>query len=640
MLKKISVPTTGNKNTDNAINYLANEISKVNDAVINPLGTDYEGSLGSIRFVKGQDGYGYLEGRGVDGWYTTFLGAFRKKVPNQRPYPYFEKLMVDELFCTILKLNQIESSREVLISQGGAEVEKITANTITFKDPNNLKTCPFAANDLILCRQLSLDKGAELRKVKATVSSVDKNVCTVTYQYGRAKAGDIFVHVGNTVNAARQNSILFSINDTNAPFIDMYSVIDSWTDWEYTAGAKTKARFGKLDGITDVDFGALSGYGLYAQNVYLKGYINISNPEDINLSEITYDLSYTSGATFPSTPKAGDWHFYTKTPADAPYTTNTWYKRVGTSWTNYGLTGTYIDGTGLYTGTVQANNIIAGTGIVNSLSVLSTLTFGSASTDGYIQTYGWNGTANGIQIKGGATPSISTIGATITGGLIRTAPGGTRIEIGEGLGTQINFINYSGDTNTLSSSTGFLEFSTGIQGDTYINATNGYRVNSSATSGYYLRGNGTNCVLSAIQASDVPSLAASIITSGTFDTARIPNLDAGKITSGTFDAARMPSAVTWSGAQHMNGNLELGSAESTTSAGNLSIAGKNYLRITTTSGTLSITLTGMVEGQLVYISNLGSTFSTTVAGVTIPAGKSALVLYDDVSDVWRNVLSS
>ena len=41
-------------------------------------------------------------------------------------------------------------------------------------------------------------------------------------------------------------------------------------------------------------------------------------------------------------------------------------------------------------------------------------------------------------------------------------------------------------------------------------------------------------------ASDIPSLDALKITSGTIDAARIPSLDASKITSGTFDAARIP----------------------------------------------------------------------------------------------------
>lgn len=44
-----------------------------------------------------------------------------------------------------------------------------------------------------------------------------------------------------------------------------------------------------------------------------------------------------------------------------------------------------------------------------------------------------------------------------------------------------------------------------------------------------------------ITASDVPSLDASKISSGSFATARIPNLDASKITSGTLSTSRVPN---------------------------------------------------------------------------------------------------
>tara|TARA_B110000908_G_scaffold19779_1_gene22322 strand:+ start:116 stop:475 length:360 start_codon:yes stop_codon:yes gene_type:complete len=46
-----------------------------------------------------------------------------------------------------------------------------------------------------------------------------------------------------------------------------------------------------------------------------------------------------------------------------------------------------------------------------------------------------------------------------------------------------------------------------------------------------------------IVAADVPNLAASKVTSGTFGTARIPNLAASKITSGTIDSARLPAVL-------------------------------------------------------------------------------------------------
>lgn len=45
----------------------------------------------------------------------------------------------------------------------------------------------------------------------------------------------------------------------------------------------------------------------------------------------------------------------------------------------------------------------------------------------------------------------------------------------------------------------------------------------------------------ALNAADVPSLAASKITSGTFATDRIPSLNASKITAGTFSADRIPT---------------------------------------------------------------------------------------------------
>ena len=46
-----------------------------------------------------------------------------------------------------------------------------------------------------------------------------------------------------------------------------------------------------------------------------------------------------------------------------------------------------------------------------------------------------------------------------------------------------------------------------------------------------------------LAASDIPNLATSKITSGTFAAARIPNLDASKITSGTMNAARIGSGT-------------------------------------------------------------------------------------------------
>ena len=57
-----------------------------------------------------------------------------------------------------------------------------------------------------------------------------------------------------------------------------------------------------------------------------------------------------------------------------------------------------------------------------------------------------------------------------------------------------------------------------------------------------------------LSASDIPSLAASKITSGTFSTSRIPSLAASKITSGTFATARIADNAITAGKLNVSGN--------------------------------------------------------------------------------------
>lgn len=107
------------------------------------------------------------------------------------------------------------------------------------------------------------------------------------------------------------------------------------------------------------------------------------------------------------------------------------------------------------TGNLYANDIYA-RGSITTLSgssidaqylinstIISTLTMGSALTTGYIQSYGWNGSNNGFQIKGGTSPAITVIGGTITGGIVQTSVSGDRI-IMNGSTNKIEFKN--GDT--------------------------------------------------------------------------------------------------------------------------------------------------------------------------------------------------
>ncbi|MCT4604169.1 MAG: hypothetical protein N4A59_14865, partial [Marinifilum sp.] len=81
------------------------------------------------------------------------------------------------------------------------------------------------------------------------------------------QAGDEIVQWGST-DATRQGMLYMTSSDNDAPYLD---VLDGVNGADMTD--KTKVRLGKLDGITDSELGNLTGYGLYSQNVFLKGKI-------------------------------------------------------------------------------------------------------------------------------------------------------------------------------------------------------------------------------------------------------------------------------------------------------------------------------------------------------------------------------
>lgn len=83
------------------------------------------------------------------------------------------------------------------------------------------------------------------------------------------------------------------------------------------------------------------------------------------------------------------------------------------------IAGTYID-------KLEANKIVAGSGIINALSVKSTLTMGDASNDGIIASYNWNDSDPGFYIKGGATPIFKIIEGVIIASSIQTQSSGLR----------------------------------------------------------------------------------------------------------------------------------------------------------------------------------------------------------------------
>lgn len=180
-----------------------------------------------------------------------------------------------------LIINQIRATNGSLFVSSSAKVlsASITPGdpetyTITFEDPEGHNVCPFLVNDIILVQRVRLDSTTIVKQIVCQVTNVAGTTVTanVIYRNGTIYKNDLCVRIGNTSNTARQGSVYLTSDDSNAPYIDIADGVNSWSAW--SGANKIKVRIGKLTGITDTFFGALSGYGLYAKsNAYLRGKI-------------------------------------------------------------------------------------------------------------------------------------------------------------------------------------------------------------------------------------------------------------------------------------------------------------------------------------------------------------------------------
>lgn len=217
--------------------------------------------------------------------------------------------------------------------------------------------CPFVAGDLVRCK---VEGGAASKSYWVEIASVEGGVATVaTSEFGDAlpAVGDECVLMGSTSDPQRQGLILISATDDGQPRIDVMSGVNGKT----LAGC-LHARMGNLDGIADSWFPADDqphGYGLYADNAYLRGRFLLTTGEDVltkfEVMEGTIRSSvesmrndFTTGQSFLNNPNFGSGMRYWDSDNDIAFFTlgGKWLWVNGAPYSNKGSYAgvEYVDG--------------------------------------------------------------------------------------------------------------------------------------------------------------------------------------------------------------------------------------------------------------------------------------------------------
>lgn len=215
----------------------------------------------------------------------------------------FDNLTVRKQFNVYeLVLNKISGTNGALAVTDTIKIDTVTETPTgydcTIDTGGNTIAVPFQVDDLLRCQVWN---GTGLKYYFAKVTAVGNGTFTIDKASkvgaGVPASGDTVVRFGNTTNVNRQGLLYLTASDSNAPYLD---VLDGVTS-DNLAG-KTKVRLGRLDGITDADLGALSGYGLFGQNVFVKGKIHVTggNAETVTGSQSKADTAQNNAVNTAS----------------------------------------------------------------------------------------------------------------------------------------------------------------------------------------------------------------------------------------------------------------------------------------------------------------------------------------------------
>lgn len=264
---------------------------------------DSAGSIGTSAFVSGQTGW-RIDATGTAEFNNIIArGEFRTAV-----------LTKGEVHATGGSLLVLSAS---VLLNNFTSVTTPTTSLLDLKDPPSGHTQLFSVNDIVRIKDGSgLDNW-----LKVTVVSDQTTFYRYTVVKQSGTNGTFYPGTG-VVNykQAADGFVLLTSDMTNSPYIDIG--LSGATPWTSTT---PKVRVGNLAGITDVTFGALTGFGIWTDSGYFTGSINASSGLIGGWTLGANSLTSGSGSTtvgFSNAVTAGDdirIYAGSATPSTAPF---------------------------------------------------------------------------------------------------------------------------------------------------------------------------------------------------------------------------------------------------------------------------------------------------------------------------------
>ena len=252
-----------------------------NVGIINHRDTVCKGVIGTAPYISG------LGGKGT--WRIS-----------QDANAEFDNLDIREgLTCNTFTNNKINISNGDLIVSDTDTIEYVDGNILYFS-----KEQPFRVGDILRCQGSS--SPGNIKSYYITVESegtsqsrTDEEGVLMKFITFTGKTGSGTIETDdillrwNSSDTDRKGLLYMSSSSSYSPFYDV--IYDG----------QTKARFGRLDGITTSTGKALSGYGSWAQNGFFEGWINAKDGliggislSDSRLSTPAYFLDKDGSASF------------------------------------------------------------------------------------------------------------------------------------------------------------------------------------------------------------------------------------------------------------------------------------------------------------------------------------------------------